>query len=74
MFLKVMSGENLPDGDSRKTFTLHCDVTAVEFSRKNDAAAVKVYFEEDDPETFPLLGNVYLMNNEGKTIAMFGPR
>ena len=33
MYLKIMSGENAPDGDTRKTFRLLDDVTAVNFER-----------------------------------------
>lgn len=75
MLLKIMSGENAPDSDSRKTFQLLDGVLSVHFKRDKDkAAAVKVVFDNgDDPETFKLVGNCYLMNGDGKTIASFGP-
>ena len=33
MYLKIMSGENAPDGDSRKTFRILDEVVAVNFDR-----------------------------------------
>ena len=41
MFLKIMSGENCPDGDSRKTFTLLTNVIKVKFGRRLNAAEAK---------------------------------
>ena len=33
MYLKIMSGDNAPDGDSRKTFRILDEVVAVNFDR-----------------------------------------
>ncbi len=81
MIVKIMSGENAPDDDTRKTFQLHTGVIATAFERRpmGDApAAVVLTFEPRAPVnepttgTFPVHGNVYVMNEAGKTIASFG--
>jgi hypothetical protein len=87
MYLKVMSGEDIPDGDSRKTFTIHADVLTAKFDRAvlpadvkkpenrliaNQAPRVVVFFKNGPGETFWPEGNCYLMNDDGETIAQFG--
>lgn len=76
MFLKIMSGdEKLADCDSRKTFQLFDKVTCVTFNRAPDGEPprARIVFEgDDDIEDFPVPGNAYLMNDQGKTIASFG--
>lgn len=41
MYLKIMSGEDAPDGDSRKTFSLFTDVIKVKFDRMLSAREAK---------------------------------
>ena len=73
MFLKMMSGENAPDGDSRKTFRILDDVTAVDFRRDPDGKAMAaVTFRQGPGETFSPGGNCYLLNDAGDTVASFG--
>jgi hypothetical protein len=88
MYLKIMSGEDAPDGDSRKCFRLIDDVLDVEFGRlitpageklpanrliANQGPTVKVFLKNGTPaETVHLEGNAYLMNEAGETIASFG--
>jgi hypothetical protein len=72
MFLQIMSGEGCADSDSRKSFRLLDDVTAVVFSRTSEGPTAEVTFGEGPGETFWLAGNCYLMNDQGKTIASFG--
>lgn len=73
MFLKMMSGENAPDGDSRKAFRLLDDVTAVDFRRDEDEkATVTITFRQGPGETFSPNGNCYLLNDAGDTVASFG--
>lgn len=73
MFLKIMSGEDAPDGDTRKTFRLLDDVIAVDFQRdSNQKPSVTVTFITGPGETFAPEGNCYLMNDDGDTIAAFG--
>lgn len=74
MYLKLMSGEDAPDCDSRKSFTIHAGVTSCSFARDSTGNAhVVVGFESGEPETIRLVGNAYLMNEAGKTIGQFGP-
>lgn len=77
MFLKIMSGEDAPDGDSRKTYRLFSHVSSVNFDRRAKGTAVaEVVFDVDSASgvgiTLELEGNTYLMNEDGKTIATFG--
>ena len=73
MFLKIMSGENAPDGDSRKSFRLLDNVTMVDFRRGPQGIALAhVAFETGPAENFEPGGNCYLLNDDGDTIASFG--
>lgn len=72
MFLKIMSGEDAPDSDSRKTFQLLDHVASAEFERENGRALAHVLFVSGEEESYPLEGNAYLMNDAGKTVASFG--
>lgn len=63
MFLKIMSNENAPDGDTRKTFRILDDVTAVDFRRDPDGKAeAAVLFRQGPGERFSPGGNCYLLN------------
>jgi hypothetical protein len=74
MIVKLMSGETAPDEDSRKLFHLIADVTYVAFSRRDGVPFISIGGEREDREleSFKLEGNVYVMNDAGKTIASFG--
>jgi len=78
MFLKIMSGENAPDGDTRKTFRILDDVTAADFRRDSDGKPHVAVTFRDKPgvppitETFDPSGNCYLLNDGGDTVAAFG--
>lgn len=75
MFLKMMSAENVADSDSRKSFQLIDHVSSVAFIREGVDAFVNVYPDNDNGDEstrFPVVGNCYLMNDEGRTIAQFG--
>lgn len=78
MFVKLMSDENAPDQDSRKEFRLLADVTAVIFKRRveapveDDTPHAIVIFKDMTVESYPLVGNAYILNDEGKTIEKFG--
>lgn len=71
MFLKIMGRENCPDNDPRKTFRMMECVDA-DFCRDGNHVAVRVIFEDGDIESFPVLANAYLMNNDGLTVSSFG--
>lgn len=84
LIVKIMGAENAPDDDPRKTFQLHTGVIATAFLRRSEnepdapPASVCLTFEPRSPVnepwtgTFPVHGNVYVMNEAGKTIASFG--
>lgn len=78
IMVKMVSGENLPDDDTRKTYLLKTEVTDVEFAREQRAGNRTepycwIWFKgEDEPQKFYLSGNVYVMNEAGKTISSFG--
>lgn len=73
MYLKIMSDEDLPDSDSRKSFTIIANVRDAQFYRNPGAFPCVAYFLHDEDEgTVCLAGNAYLMSEEGKTVAAFG--
>lgn len=78
MYVKLMSEENCPDSDSRKAFRLLSNVIAVFFNRApeapepSDIPRAYVTFDDKTTEEFDLYGNVYVMNDAGKTIEKFG--
>lgn len=72
MLLKIMGAEDAPDSDSRKTFRILSGVTAVEFARKSGSAIACVAFDDNAVEEYEIVGNAYVMNNDGDTVASFG--
>lgn len=72
MLLKIMGDDDTGDDDSRKTFQLLDQVTSAKFEREGGQARVDVLFDDGAAESFPVHGNVYLMNDQGKTVAHFG--
>lgn len=74
MILKLMGPEHAPDSDTRKTYRLLSGVIAVDFGRHEhcSAAYADVTFNDSETERFTLDGNVYVMNDTGKTISSFG--
>lgn len=75
MIVKCMSNDNAPDDDSRKTYSLYSDVKHVEFVRKDgepDCAIAVVDFNDGESRELYCYGNVYVMNDAGKTVSSFG--
>jgi hypothetical protein len=84
--VKMMSGEDAPDSDTRKCYLLITNVYNVKFARdpKTGKAEMELHFSKgyesvgdvEAPalytETILLTGNVYVMNEDGKTISSFG--
>lgn len=77
--LKLMSGEDLPDNDSRKNFTL-IQIEPSELlqfhdrgEQGEDASDTRVYVvirtRDGAEQSYDLVGNAYVMNAQGKTIA-----
>ena len=73
MIVKCMSGEDAGDDDSRKQYALYSDVKDVEFVRQMDGNAIAVvYFKDGGNRELYCYGNVYVMNDSGKTLSSFG--
>lgn len=75
--VKLMSGEDMPDDDTRKSFKLKTGVLDVEFARDDGHPYVWLWYRGADglagpPTQLLLTGNVYVMNEAGKTVASFG--
>ena len=68
LVLKMMSGEDLSDSNTSKSFSLIC-CDNVFFQRVNGNAVATVYVGDDSTDWI-LAGNAYVMEN-GKTIASF---
>lgn len=74
MYMKLMGPEDCPDSDTRKTFRLIQQVLDVSFERHDDGKCYASYrIEDGDHFTVPATGNVYVLNDQGKTVASFGP-
>lgn len=69
MYVKIMSGENKPDRDADKTYQL-IECKRAEFVRCPDTAEKRVWI---DGESHHITGNVYILNNAGKTVDSFWP-
>ena len=74
LLVKMMSSEDTPDTDSRKSHQLFTDVVKVEFQRGECGEGYMdlLFKDSEDVETFDVVGNVYVMNESGKTISQFG--
>jgi hypothetical protein len=77
LIVKMMSAEDAPDEDTRKTYRLITGVIDARFERDEEAGGPVMYVwysspDEDRPSTFCISGNVYIMNEAGRTISSFG--
>ena len=74
LIVKMMSSEDTPDTDTRKSYRLFTGVVDVDFSRGEGGEAYMdlMFSGEDDKETYEVIGNVFVMNEAGKTVASFG--
>ena len=78
MIVKMMSQENAPDDDSRKTYRIVSDVKTVEFVRKmaagkdTDEGIAVLEMKDGSWQEAHLYGNAYVMNDAGKTVSSFG--
>ena len=82
LFVKIMSGENMPDTDPQKDYMIIQvgDRDRIQFgypdksdargdlSLDNQNSVFIIRHNEPGFETYPLTGNCYVMNNSGKTI------
>lgn len=72
LILKLMSGEPMPDEDTRKSYSIRSGIVDFGFERVDGVAYLWLYAKGCDPERVPLNGNVYVMNEAGKTVSSFG--
>lgn len=82
LYVKIMSDEDLSDENSNKNFTLlQVDsISALHFRKVIDDPLLQYPYEleiraTDDralTTSYALMGNVYVMNESGKTIASHG--
>lgn len=75
LIIKMMSSEDAEDADTRKCYELFTNVVNVGFNRDGPSKVpvmVVIFADADDPEAFEVTGNVYIMNENGKTISSFG--
>lgn len=73
LYLKAMSGQELPDQDQSKHYTLYPipDDSALSFgaSDLNPSGIRASWFTNKGLQTVELEGNAYVLNAQGKTIA-----
>jgi hypothetical protein len=78
--LKMMSEQDLPDDDPCKDFTLVqvADDEGIEFIRTGESGSygaytakvvVRIVCRDGREMVYPLVGNCYVMNANGKTVA-----
>lgn len=73
LIVKIMSAEDLADDNTQKSYCLHTGVASVAFHRRSGKPVAEIQFvEQDVPYQYTLEGNVYVMNENGKTISSFG--
>lgn len=75
MYIKMMGAENAPDENSCKTYRLIQQVVDVQFGRNdtNRSPFADLIFEDGARLNVPITGNVYVLNDQGKTIGSFTP-
>lgn len=83
MIVKIMSDENVPDDDPRKSYLLYGNVSSVTWNRAADDSVTARMYIRDDVKTATVPGfsehevyaevpaNAYVMNQNGKTISTF---
>lgn len=69
LVIKMMSGENLPDSDTRKSFRIFT-ATNFEFNRAFNHPHLLIFSEDGEQSYHQITGNCYVMDC-GKTIATF---
>jgi hypothetical protein len=75
MIVKIMSGEDAADEDVRKLYMLVSGVKEVKFVRRlspNPCAIASIVRDDGVIYDEEVHGNVYVMNDAGKTVSSFG--
>lgn len=80
MYIKLMSDENLADTDATKRFAMitvgdkdKVDFKYQEYLDKPPEPVLVITEESGDTTPYFMEGNVYIMNQNGKTIAHYSP-
>lgn len=80
LIVKIMSGEDTLDSDARKTCDIYANVSRVSFERREAEGVLIAHLfapgdDKDDP-TYSLepQGQVFVMNEAGRTISTHSPR
>lgn len=83
MIVKIMSSENLPDDDPRKSYSLYGNISGVSWNRDLSGKVKARMYVRDDVKTASVPGfsehevfadvpaNAYVMNDRGKTVDTF---
>ncbi len=73
MIVKIMSGQDMPDDDPKKRYTIHDDVADAHFREGTDIEPcwVDLVLRDGSRISIPVGGNVYVMNDAGKTVSTF---
>lgn len=77
MYIKIMSDENLADESCHKGFQVVSNVRSFKFKRfdvlneNKESAAISVVHLDGLEILYPVSGNVYVTNVNGKTIEVF---
>lgn len=79
LIVKIMSGEDIADDDSRKQHRLFYGVTSIHFERLADGVTPYLSLGFGPPSdagfdglAFEPNGNVYVMNEAGRTVDIIG--
>lgn len=68
MYVKFMSGEDIPDEDPRKCYHMVSDANHVHFLRINGELMATIIIGEGDMVSVPVMGDVYILNELGDII------
>ena len=71
MYVKVMSGDALPDGHPKKCFTLYADVDQIDLGRDEEGNIEVDIVNGDMVINVKPIGNVYCLGDMGTIISMF---
>lgn len=74
LIVKLMIGDGVADDDTRAGHRLLTGVTGVRFDRHPETGAVaELTFASGEQTTYTAWGNIYVMNESGRTVSSFSP-
>ena len=71
MYVKVMSGDSLPDEHPQKCFTLYADVDQIDLGRDEEGNVEVDIVNGDMVQHSKPIGNVYCLGDMGAIISVF---